>query len=210
MQLGRGGIVEAFESGQWEAWVDGRKVPNPPPTNFKKTIGPNSIDVTLGQWIYETQFVKNFVDPLDPNTNPWQDIPISISTICEGESYVINPGQCILACTRERFDCSMPIWNPNTKTHDHFKQDIDGRSTVGRLFLAVHMTAGFGDYGFQGAFTLEIKNLFDRPIKLYPGMRIAQVFFTQVGSPGSYSGAYSSDDHYNMPVMPVLGKDRFF
>lgn len=206
MMLGKDAIEEAFNSGLWKAWVDGKEVKTDPlPPTFKNAIGPNSIDVTLGKWIYETTFRKATVDPMDNDTNPWQDEP---REMCE--PYTINPGECILACTRERFDCSNMLWIPDTGYWSYWKPDIDGRSTVGRLFLAVHMTAGFGDYDFQGAFTLEIKNLFDRPILLYPEMRIAQVFFNEVHEPGRYKGAYSHEDHYSKPVKPVLGKDRFF
>lgn len=207
MQLGRDAIADAFRSGSWKAWCDGVQIPSKMPQDFFDSIGPNSIDVTLGRSIYRLKQQKDCVDPLDEETNPWEEE----TTEMLDDKYVLHPSECILACTRERFDCSAPLYRDGEDgMHSFWKQDIDGRSTVGRLFLAVHMTAGFGDYGFAGAFTLEVKNLLDRPVVLHKGMRIAQVFFTQVHEPCLYYGAYSGENHYNKPVRPSLGRHRFF
>ncbi len=85
----------------------------------------------------------------------------------------------------------------------------EGRSTCARIGLASHITAGFGDYGFAGSFTLEIVNHAHYPIQLRPGMRIGQVAFDEVLEPELYTGAYSGTNHSDGPVPPKLGPDRF-
>jgi dCTP deaminase len=118
---------------------------------------------------------------------------------------ILDPGQVILGCTRERFAIGTVIL-------DDCYYDVapmyDGRSTCGRLFLASHITAGYGDVGFRSAWTLEIKNMGMHPLKLYAGMRIGQVSFHLVlGEGGGYAGAYT--DQHHQPKPPSLGRERF-
>lgn len=78
-------------------------------------------------------------------------------------------------------------------THsDHYVACIDGRSSIARLGLKIHETAGFGDIGFNGKWTLEIT--VTHPIKVYPGMEIGQVYFTEpVGDTDiKYTGKYQN------------------
>ena len=65
-----------------------------------------------------------------------------------------------------------------------------GRSSIGRLGLTVHITAGFVDPGYQGKLTLEVANLSNNNIHLYPGMRICQLIFNQIESTDKYKGKY--------------------
>jgi dCTP deaminase len=60
---------------------------------------------------------------------------------------------------------------------------VDGRSSIGRLAVVVHATAGFIDPGFEGQITLELSNIGPIPVKLYPGMRVAQLVFHELKSP---------------------------
>jgi dCTP deaminase len=120
------------------------------------------------------------------------------------------PGMVYLGFAAERFEVSGVLKVGPTLTH--LVQMLDGRSTVGRIGVAVHVTAGFGDVGFGGNFTLEIVNFNRVPVLLYPGMRIGQVAFHCVTAAPTaqmnYSGAYK-DDHVGRPVPPILGPDRF-
>lgn len=96
------------------------------------------------------------------------------------EGLVLSPNQLYLGRTVER-----------TETHN-FVPMIEGRSSVGRLGLFVHVTAGFGDVGFRGYWTLEMFAV--QPIRIYPGVAIAQIFYHQI------TGAiteYDSDKYQN-------------
>jgi dCTP deaminase len=96
------------------------------------------------------------------------------------EGFILTPGEGYLMHTRER------IWS------DRFVPVIDGKSSIGRLFVQVHQTAGFGDPGFDGQYTLEVTVKYRT--RLYPGMRIAQVrFHTIVGSMEQYAGNYTGE-----------------
>ena len=79
---------------------------------------------------------------------------------------VLNPNQLYLARTVER-----------TETHDLVPM-IEGRSSIGRLGLFVHVTAGFGDVGFKGFWTLEMFAV--QPVKIYPGVQICQIFYHEI------------------------------
>ena len=80
------------------------------------------------------------------------------------EGLILLPGKLYIGATQEII------------SSDHFISGIDGRSSVGRLGLSIHATAGFGDVGFKGTYTLEIFVV--EPVKIYPDMLIAQVHFT--------------------------------
>jgi len=171
-------------------------------------IGPNSIDVTLGDDILSPTSDGGMIDPRDPESLKYYHLP-KVETK-NGKAYMIMPQVVYLGFAAERFEVhGMMKVGPALA---HLVQMLDGRSTVGRIGIAVHVTAGFGDVGFGGNFTLEIVNFNRVPVLLYPGMRIGQVAFhcvTQAfGSQMIYDGAYKNN-HIGRPVPPVLGPDRF-
>lgn len=84
----------------------------------------------------------------------------------------LRPGEFLLACTRE-----MVRLSPSMAAR------VEGKSSLGRLGMAVHITAGFIDPGFEGQITLEIANLAPWSIELFPGMPIAQIVFESVNPP---------------------------
>lgn len=161
------------------------------------------------------------VDPRKPETLQWGTHDMT------DEGMIIWPGQFLLGAATERFDCDKPldldggttgfqntrdarVSNGTVLRRSWFAQMYDGRSTCGRLGLASHVTAGFGDYGFKGAFTLELVNHAPYAILLRPGMRIGQVAFEEVSEPAEdYRGAYSGTNHNDGPVPPLLGPKRF-
>jgi dCTP deaminase len=101
---------------------------------------------------------------------------------------VLTPNQLYLGRTAER-----------TETHNLVPM-IEGRSSVGRLGLFVHVTAGFGDVGFCGYWTLEMFAV--QPVKIYPGVPICQIFFHQVV--GAIT-EYASDKYqHNRDIQPSL------
>jgi dCTP deaminase len=101
---------------------------------------------------------------------------------------VLNPNQIYLGRTQER-----------TETLDLVPM-VEGRSSVGRLGLFVNVTAGFGDVGFSGYWTLEMFAV--QPVRIYPGVPICQIFYHQLT--GKYQ-TYSSDKyHNNRDIQPSL------
>ena len=101
---------------------------------------------------------------------------------------VLNPNQIYLGRTQER-----------TETYGLVPM-VEGRSSVGRLGLSVNVTAGFGDVGFSGYWTLEMFAV--QPVRIYPGVPICQIFYHQLV--GEYD-SYSSDKyHNNRDIQPSL------
>lgn len=88
------------------------------------------------------------------------------------EEFVLHPGDFVLGTTKERV--GIP---------DDLIAHVEGRSSLGRLAIVVHATAGLADPGFEGKITLELSNLGTAPVALEPDMRIAQLTFTELTSP---------------------------
>jgi dCTP deaminase len=104
------------------------------------------------------------------------------------DGLVLTPNQLYLGRTVER-----------TETHNLVPM-IEGRSSIGRLGLFVHVTAGFGDVGFCGYWTLEMFAV--QPVKIYPGVPICQIFFHQIA--GDIT-EYASDKYqHNRDIQPSL------
>ena len=132
--------------------------------------GPNSYDIHLGDTLV------NYVRELGQVLDPRKDNTTFAFQIAESGT-VIFPGKLYLGHTIETIEShGLVPW-------------IDGRSSVGRLGISVHVTAGRGDDGFAGQYTLEITCV--EPVKLYAGMRIGQVTFMDLrGERSPYQGRY--------------------
>ena len=131
-------------------------------------VQPASIDLNLGD---SFRVFHNFrvpaIDLADPPTNLTEHVQIP-----EGEPFVIHPGEFCLGRTAE--------W---VELPDDLVARIEGKSSLGRLGLIVHATAGFVDPGWKGTLTLEITNLTRVPIILWPGKPIAQLSFMTLDAP---------------------------
>ena len=92
--------------------------------------------------------------------------------VADGEAFMLHPGEFVLGSTLERV--AVP---------SHLVARVEGKSSLGRLGLVIHSTAGFIDAGFDGHVTLELANLANLPITLYPGMKIGQISFITMTSP---------------------------
>lgn len=195
MKLGEYCLRSLFQSNIWEAHRGSEKL-----TVDNLHFNPNSIDVTLHHKFLKPSSKLEYVDPLAETTQIEY-------TAYEGP-YILMPGEFVLGAVTERFDCSKPIYTVMCPTMVKCAPMYEGRSTCGRLGIASHITAGFGDYNFSGCFTLELYNHAPYPILLTPGMRIGQVAFEIIIQPGVYEGAYSKD-HNDGPVAPRLGSSRF-
>jgi len=195
MMVGQTLMMDLIDCGEWDVYRDGKRI-----GSKDLVIGTNSIDVTLGNkftWIRQSH-----ADPIDPYD------PGSMSCTSKTVDHIIlQPGETVLGYTRERFD----LKGYKTKAGGHAISPMyDGRSTCGRLFLASHITAGYGDVGFNSCWTLELKNMnHNNALKLYAGMRIGQVSFHLIFGCVAYEYVGAYRDQNDAPKPPVLGRDRF-
>ena len=91
------------------------------------------------------------------------------------EPFILHPGEFVLGATLER------IWLP-----DDIVARLEGKSSLGRLGLLIHSTAGFVDAGFDGYVTLELSNVATLPIAIYPGMKVGQFAFFRLDQPAEH------------------------
>lgn len=127
-------------------------------------LGPSSIDLRLG---YEFGVLNTRkIEMIDTKQMERYSDYIQKETHTAEEGVVIHPGEFILGSTIE--ELSVP---------EDIVARVEGRSSYGRLGIIVHATAGYIDPGFEGDITLEIQNLGNAPVKLYPEDRVCQVVF---------------------------------
>jgi len=131
-------------------------------------VQPASVDLRLGDSfrVFHNHRIAA-IDLREPPTNLTEEV-----VVAEGEPFVIHPGEFCLGRTAE--------W---VELPDDIVARIEGKSSLGRLGLIVHATAGFCDPGWRGTLTLELNNLTRVPIKLYPGLLIAQLSFMTLDRP---------------------------
>lgn len=159
---------------------------DPIPENIQ--IQPSSVDLRLGN-TFKT--FKPTEEPIDP-TKDYIDLEEEMITIIQNP-YTIQPGEFILGHTLETI--TLP---------DDITARIEGKSTLGRLGLTMHVTAGYIDPGFNGQITLEICNLGPRPVTLYTGMRVCQIVFEDMTTPSE--NPYNTRGRYMNQRGPVASK----
>lgn len=143
-------------------------------------VQPSSIDVRLDR------FFRVFENHKYPHIDPAAEQP-DLTRLVETdgkEAFILHPGEFVLASTYEMV--SLP---------DDIASRLEGKSSLGRLGLLTHSTAGFIDPGFSGHVTLELSNVATLPIKLYPGMKIGQLCMFQLSSSAEHpygSAVYGS------------------
>jgi dCTP deaminase len=169
-------------------------------------IQPSSIDVRLDR------FFRLFDNHKYPYIDPAEDQP-DLTHLVEvegGEPFILHPGEFVLGSTFELV--TLP---------DDIAARLEGKSSLGRLGLLTHSTAGFVDPGFSGHVTLELSNVATLPIKLWPGMKIGQLCFIRLSSPaehpygsGKYGSRYqgqrgptASRSHLNFSTVDVSSTD---
>ncbi|MFB7472824.1 dCTP deaminase [Kitasatospora sp. NPDC056184] len=134
-------------------------------------IQPSSIDVRLDR------FFRVFENHRYPHIDPSEEQP-DLTRLVEPEgddAFILHPGEFVLASTYEVI--TLP---------DDVASRLEGKSSLGRLGLLTHSTAGFIDPGFSGHVTLELSNVATLPIKLYPGMKIGQLCLFRLSSPSEH------------------------
>src|SRR5438067_10285016 len=141
-------------------------------------VQPSSVDVRLDR------FFRVFENHRYPHIDPAVEQP-DLTRLVETEDedpFVLHPGEFVLASTFEVV--SLP---------DDLAGRLEGKSSLGRLGLLTHSTAGWIDPGFSGHVTLELSNVATLPIKLWPGMKIGQLCLFRCSSPAEHP--YGSDVH---------------
>jgi dCTP deaminase len=138
---------------------------------------PSSIDVRLDR------FFRVFDNHKYPSIDPAAD-QSDLTRLVEPEGdepFILHPGEFVLGSTVERVE--LP---------DDLVARLEGKSSLGRLGLLIHSTAGYIDPGFEGTITLELSNVARLPISIYSGMAIGQISFLQMTTPVDrpYQGKY--------------------
>ncbi len=152
-------------------------------------VQPSSIDIHLGSRFLVFNKVRHAVIDVKEK----QDGLMNMVEVKDGEPFMLHPGEFVLGSTVEK-----------VKMPNDIAGRIEGKSSLGRLGLLIHSTAGFIDPGWKGNLTLELSNVSPLPIKLFPGMKIGQISFmrmtTEVDNPygsGKLNSKYQGQEGPN-------------
>ena len=132
-------------------------------------IQPASIDLRLGREFLE--FQRTNISCIHPDSEQEVDEYVDETHVEAGEDFVLHPGDFVLGTTKERVEIPPDLLGT-----------VQGRSSLGRLAVVIHATAGIVDPGYKGQITLELSNLGTAPVSLNPDMRISQLIFTELKS----------------------------
>jgi len=156
-------------------------------------VQPSSVDVRVSS---EFRVFHNNRQPYIDVRRPLADLT-DVVVMSGDEPFILHPGEFVLGSTLERV--AIP---------DDLVARLEGKSSLGRLGLLIHSTAGYIDPGWDGQITLELSNVARLPITIYPGMPIGQISFLMLTTPvdqpyrGKYqgqSGPTASEYHRNFP-----------
>ncbi len=176
------------------------KIKITPAPDLETQLGSCSIDFRLGNTFRVFEHSKYpYIDlrgEIDANDLMRRvDVP-------DDDAFTMQPGEFVLAATREKLELA-----------DDVMARLEGRSSLGRLGIIVHSTAGLFDPGWTGIATLELGNLGRMPVKLYPGMRICAFTFEQLSSPARVPYRQKPANKYagqNSPETSRFAKDFEF
>ena len=134
-------------------------------------VQPSSVDVRLDRFfrVFENHKYET-IDPSIEQAELTREIAVEAN-----EFFILHPGEFVLASTYEVI--TLP---------DDIAGRLEGKSSLGRLGLLTHSTAGFIDPGFSGHITLELSNVANLPVKLFPGMKIGQLCLIKLSSPAEH------------------------
>ncbi|HTE65445.1 MAG TPA: dCTP deaminase [Candidatus Binatia bacterium] len=133
-----------------------------------EAVQPSSVDLHLDR---RFRVFRNSRYPYIDVREPQPELT-ELLEIADDEPFILHPGEFVLGSTLERVEL------PNDLV-----ARLDGKSSLGRLGLLIHSTAGFVDPGWEGNLTLELSNVANLPITLYDGMKIGQISFQRLSSP---------------------------
>jgi dCTP deaminase len=151
-----------------EALAAGRLVIEP---IAEDALQPASVDIRLDR---EFRVFRNHRDAYIDVREPMEGLT-AMERVDDDEPFVLHPGEFVLGSTLERV--ALP---------DDMVARVEGKSSLGRLGLLVHATAGYVDPGWDGHLTMELSNVSNLPVRLYYGMKIGQLSFLQLTTPAEH------------------------
>ncbi|MBV0901533.1 dCTP deaminase [Haloarcula salina] len=163
-------------------------------------IQPASVDLRLGREFLEFQHAN--IPCIHPNSEDEVADYVDETVVEDDGEFILHPGDFVLGTTHERV--AIP---------DDLIAHVEGRSSLGRLAIVVHATAGLCDPGYEGQITLELSNLGTAPVALTPGMRISQLTFTELKTPADRPYGAERGSKYQGQTGPQASKiqgDREF
>jgi dCTP deaminase len=135
------------------------------------SVQPSSVDLRVDRLF---RVFRNDTTPYIDPKEPQEDLT-ELVEVEEGKAFILHPGEFVLGSTLERV--ALP---------DDLVARLEGKSSLGRLGLLIHSTAGFVDAGWDGHLTLELSNVATLPIALYPEMKIGQISFLRMTTPAAH------------------------
>lgn len=157
-------------------------------------VQPSSVDVRLDRFF--RIFENHRYDAIDPAAD--QSELTRLVEVVPTDAFVLHPGEFVLGATWEYV--SLP---------DNIAARLEGKSSLGRLGMLTHSTAGFIDPGFTGHVTLELSNMATLPLKLYPGMKIGQLCYFRLSSPAEAPyGSSAVGSHYQDQRGPTASRSH--
>jgi dCTP deaminase len=157
-------------------------------------IQPSSVDLHV-----DAQF-RVFANSRYPYIDVRREMPdlTELVEVAEGDPFILHPGEFVLGSTLERI--GIP---------DDMVARLEGKSSLGRLGLLIHSTAGYVDPGWDGYLTLELSNVANLPITIYPAMKIGQISFFRLSTPAERPyGSSQTKSKYQGQRGPTAS--RFF
>ncbi len=157
-------------------------------------IQPSSVDLRVSGLF---RVFRNHTRPLIDVKQDMEDLT-ELVRVADEDVFILHPGEFVLGSTLERVALGADVVGR-----------LDGKSSLGRLGLLIHSTAGFIDPGFDGHITLELSNVASLPITLYPRMKVGQISFLQMTTPADVPyGAGNRRSKYQGQVGPT--PSRYF
>lgn len=161
------------------------------PIELELQLGPSSLDLRLGpELLLFDSHAMRVIDLSDKTPPRMRRVQID-----EKEGFVLHPGEFILGTTVEAVRIPVDLVGR-----------LEGRSSLGRLGLVIHATAGFIDPGFEGQITLEIQNIGNQPLLLRPYQRICQLCFVRMSKASQVPYHKKQDSKYHCQFGPVASR----
>jgi dCTP deaminase len=184
MILSDADILERLEAG--DLVVD-------PIDDVDMQVQPASIDLRLGPEFLE--FQRANISCIHPNREDEVSKYVTETYVEEGDEFILHPGDFVLGTTKERVEIPPDLL-----------ATVEGRSSLGRLAVVIHATAGIVDPGYKGQITLELSNLGTAPVALTPGMRVSQLIFTELKNPAERPYGVDRGSKYQNQAGPQASR----
>jgi dCTP deaminase len=156
-------------------------------------LQPSSVDVRVDRYF---RVFRNSRYPFIDVKEPMEELTELVEITDDAQPFILHPGEFVLGSTLERI--TLP---------DDLVARLEGKSSLGRLGLLIHSTAGFIDPGWDGHVTLELSNVANLPITIYFGMKIGQISFVQMTEPAeSPYGSAAIGSKYQGQAGPTASR----